>query len=83
MQYELWHVPPGNLVATSAREADLLAQVQEALVQEALEHQGASRAEELAPGAEDGRGESRLILAGSDLVARAVGHTRPRSAGTS
>jgi type II secretory pathway component PulL len=78
MHYELWHVPSGNLVATSSREADLLA-----LVQQTFAQQGMCRAEEFALGTEDSRGESELVLMGTDLVARALDQSRPSSTGAS
>lgn len=70
MQYELWHVPSGNLVGTFPTEEEALA-----LVRAELDAHGRPRAEAFALGTEDRRGRSRLIADGATLVARA---TEPR-----
>ena len=69
MHYELWHMPSGNLVNTFEREADALV-----VVRRAYEQGGREAGESFALGTEDRRGRSRQVAAGSDLLARALGH---------
>ncbi len=77
MHYELWHIPPGNLVNTFDQEHDALG-----YVRQTYDQHGRARAEEFALGTEDRRGRSRQVAVRDELLARALDAAPKRAIGS-